>query len=102
MNGPEKTEEDKYVKAVAIQLNCWALKFKHEGIKGAPDRMVIVPMEYNKKPFFIEFKRPDGKGEVSPHQWDFIEQLEEFGFTCFICLTCEEALKVTWKYLNGT
>ena len=97
-SGPELKEENRFVEEAAIQLDCWAIKFKHEKVKGGPDRIILIK---NRKPIFIEFKRPDGKGIVSPHQIEYMAQIEDFGYSCYVCETWQEAIKVLKEYIKG-
>lgn len=85
---PEEREEKRFVKKVE-KLGCKAFKFEVHGLKGAPDRMVLIPTGAIA---FIEFKRPGG-GEVSHHQDEFIKMLRNMGFDVVVCDNWQAALK---------
>lgn len=84
---PEEREEKKFVKKVEL-LGCKAFKFEVHGLKGAPDRMVLIPTGLI---VFIEFKRPGG-GVIAHHQSEFINMLRELGFDARVFDNWLEAL----------
>jgi len=70
-------------------------KNKSSGVRaGLPDLFIII----NKKPFFIEMKRPKekgiAKGVLSQEQKSWIEKITEAGIDCYVCYGFEEAKKV--------
>ncbi len=79
--------EKEFVKQALRVEGCWAIKFKHVGIKGAPDRLVFCPGGHI---FFIEFKI--GDNTPSPHQEEFAKTLKKLGLNVHFCWTLKQAL----------
>jgi len=80
--------EEEFVKRALKEFGCWSIKFKHIGIKGAPDRIVFCPGGHV---FFIEFKR--GDNIPSPHQEEFAKTLSKLNFTVYFCYTVASAIR---------
>ena len=93
---PEEKIEKRFVKKVE-KLGCRAYKFEVHGKKGAPDRMVLLPIGII---VFIEFKRPGG-GEVSFHQEEFIDDLIELQFEARVYDSWEKPLKWIQSILDN-
>lgn len=66
-----------------------AYKLTDEHAKGFPDRTVILDGNVG----FIEFKKPDGSGKLSPHQEERIEALGALGALVRVAETTEECLQ---------
>ena len=76
--------------------SCLALKFKHQGVKGAPDRIIFLP---NGHIFFIEFKLD--YNETSPHQDEFIKMMKEhFNINTYVCFSYKEAITALEKEIK--
>jgi hypothetical protein len=91
--------EEKYCELAAAKYGLWPIKFKHVGIKGAPDRQVMCP---NNHTFYIEFKI--GKNSASEHQLKFARTLSKLGFRTYFCYTVKEAMDATaieMEYANS-
>lgn len=58
----------------------WVIKFTPVGLRGLPDRIVLIK---GGRIAFIEFKAPGQKPR--PLQLKRKRQLEGFGFACYIC-----------------
>ena len=56
---------EKRVCGLALQRGVIGLKLNVHGQTGWPDRLFLIP---GGRPLFIEFKRPGGKGVLSPKQ----------------------------------
>ena len=91
---PEEIIEKKFVASCA-SLGINAYKFKIDGTKGAPDRVVFLPKG---KVVLIEFKQPGG--ETSKHQDQFIKQLKNLGHECHVCDNWEFPLSLIQTYIN--
>lgn len=59
--------------------------------RGFPDRTVLLP---NGRTLFIEFKRRDGKGELSPQQVRTIENLRALGHEVHVLERSEDAIDI--------
>lgn len=79
--------EEEFVDIALKKYGCWSIKFKHIGIKGAPDRIVFCPGGHV---FFIEFKR--GKNDASPHQEEFAKTLKKLNFNVYFCWNVKDAI----------
>ena len=81
-----------------------AKKLKAEGVRpGVPDWWLPVPsyhprMVAPKNGLTIEFKRPGAK--PSEAQWDYIHELEAWGWSCHICSDWERAAEIVKEYLG--
>lgn len=84
---PEETIEKKFVEECK-KIGVLAYKLEIEGMKGAPDRMCLLP---NGKAIFVEFKRPNG-GSIAEHQKRFLQKLVSFGFDAFVADSWEYPL----------
>ncbi len=84
----EKNFERRVVAWFEDQDGC-CLKIKFESERGFPDRIGLLPDGFI---CFIELKRTDGKGRVSPHQTEWIKALNHMGQTAFITDSYEEFL----------
>lgn len=90
----EKDEEDAFV-VEASKIGCAAIKFKHQGMRGAPDREVFCPKA---RVIFFEFKR---EGEERTHQQiQFAKSLNKLGFEVHCVYTCEEALLILKRFIG--
>lgn len=86
MTGPEKSEEDRFVRwCEKKKLLC--LKLAAVGRRGFPDRTVFLPTG---KTLFLEFKAPRGK--ISPHQERFIYLLQQMGHLVHVVYSADEAI----------
>ena len=61
---------------------CW--KNENNGLKGIPDYSMLHP---DGRFLLVEFKRPDGKGRLSPEQRTW---LKRFPVTCHVIASYEE------------
>ena len=72
---------------------------KDGGKKGWPDFQFLYPNKMHCG-LLIEFKRPDGKGKVSPDQKRIMSSLEKVGYRCEIALTKSQAWSILEEYLS--
>jgi len=91
----EKSIEDKFVKIAMLEYSSIAFKFKRDGIKGGPDRLIFTPTGGS---FFIEFKRPGGK--VSPHQEDFKSMMKLVNVRVYFAWSLKDAIKILKKEIQ--
>lgn len=68
-----------------------AEKLHRASERGWPDRTVLLP---GGRALFIEFKRPDGKGELSPQQVRTLRDMESLGHEVHVLDTADEAIDV--------
>jgi hypothetical protein len=68
-----------------------AFKLDPKHYAGAPDRLFLIPQ---RKPVFIEFKRPDGKSKPSRLQLHIHGQIRSAGYEIHVCRSREEAVAV--------
>jgi len=66
-----------YAQASGGRLYKWA----SPGTAGVPDRILLMP---GGRIAFVEFKRPDGRGRVSPLQARRLEELNRLGFKAVV------------------
>ena len=57
-------------------------KVKVEGERGWPDRSIYLPGGFH---IMVELKRPNGKGNLSPHQIETLSRLFVLGQRAFTC-----------------
>lgn len=76
----ERDLEEWFVERVR-QLGGYAVKFSPMGIRGFPDRIVLLP---GGKIGFAELKNPNGKGRVSSAQVRAAHTLRRLGFNVII------------------
>ncbi len=93
---PEETIEKKFVEE-CNRLGIKSIKLEIAGDKGAPDQMVFLP---GGRVMFFEFKRPDGKGETSPHQIEWLENLVHLGFIAMIVDSWDTPLEMVKAYIE--
>lgn len=62
-------------------LGGMAIKLYSPGVRGRSDRLIILP---GGRMFFIEIKRPGGRGRVSPHQVKFINDVRKLGVPAYV------------------
>ena len=74
---------EKYAVQQAGFLGGWAIKLDPTGVKGIPDRLVLLP---NRPAFFLELKRPVG-GRLDAAQIVWHEQLRARGFRVYVAPT---------------
>ena len=79
---------------------CGAM-LKAEGVRaGVPDLFLAIPRgQYGG--LFVEMKRSDGKGRLSPNQKLFIEHLTRAGYATAVANGFVEARDVITSYLNA-
>ena len=80
-----------------------AVKMKRMGYKkGTPDIMVFEPTE-KYRGLFIELKRPktplSPKGDIKPHQTEWLEKLKLRGYMATVCYGFDEAKTVLDEYI---
>jgi hypothetical protein len=90
MNKSEKKLESDCCK-IARAKGLAAVKLEKNGHKGIPDRLFI---KQGGQSIFVEFKRPDGSGIVSPEQKVWAEFIGE---SHFFCSSVEEFQKILEK-----
>lgn len=81
-----------YVKALGGR----ALKLAILGIRGFPDRTILLPGGHI---FFIEFKKPGKHLTAGQSKWKAL--LESFGFRVYVCHSIKEAEKVVDHYIKN-
>jgi len=75
------------------------IRLTQEGmLAGVPDVLVFA---LNRPTLAIEFKRPDGKGKVSPEQQGVGLQLEGVGAIVRVATSAEQARDYLTGWLNG-
>jgi hypothetical protein len=75
------------------------IRLTQEGmLAGVPDVLVFA---LNRPTLAIEFKRPDGKGKVSPEQMDVGVQFEGVGAIVRVATSAEQARDYLTGWLNG-
>ena len=90
MNHPEQVFERRCVAEARRQgWTCW--KNEHNGMKGIPDYSILHP---DGRFLLVEFKRPDGKGRMSPQQMTWKAR---FPNTVFLVDSFEALLSVLEK-----
>lgn len=82
----------------ANSLGCWPLKLKLNGLRGFPDRSILMP---NGKIIFIEFKSPTGKGKVSPQQKAVLKKISDLKFPAYVIDDLEIAKQILMEHLNN-
>lgn len=81
----------------AKSKGCRALKLIENGKRGFPDRSILCP---GGRIFYIEFKRPGKKHEVSAGQIKTMSVLESLGFECHVCDDLDEAKNILNVFLG--
>lgn len=85
--GPEaKVEAD--IVAWATSMGGVALKLKLEGVRGFPDRTILLPGGIL---LFVEVKEPKG-GVVSQQQKDWIKKLTALGFLVIVATSLPQVV----------
>jgi len=92
---PEERIEKRFVEECR-QLGVDAYKFEIPGIRGAPDRMVLMP---EGKILFVEFKVPLGK--LSSQQRVFIKRLQMKRFEVMVATDVDEPLRKVKEIMRG-
>lgn len=82
----EQRLEQKIVSLIKAK-NGMCFKWVSPGFTGVPDRIAVMP---GGKIFFIEVKRPDGKGRVSKRQQRVGDQLRALGCTVLVVNKMED------------
>ena len=82
----KELEQWAYAKAKAAG----ALLLKQTSQTGIPDRILMAPQAF----CFIEFKRPDGKGRLSPSQYVTHKRLREKGFAVYVVDSKEQFMNI--------
>ena len=83
---------EKTVKFGALTMGVTSWKMNAAGERGKPDQMFLIP---GGRPFFIEFKRPDGV--LSMHQRVMIERLRHYGYDVEVHYEVQSALDAIKK-----
>jgi hypothetical protein len=86
---PETIIEDDYMQWVRHTDGIVALKLILFSQMGWPDRTIFT----NGHTFFIEFKTLTGR--LSPQQKHWRTILERLGFTYYVCISSDEAIRKT-------
>ena len=75
-----------------------AARLKAEGVRaGVYDVLLPLPMPpYNG--LWLELKRSDGKGRLSPKQKEFKSDMEAKGYKCVVCLGTGAAIEAITEY----
>jgi len=85
--GPEaKVETD--IVGWATSNGGVALKLKIDGVRGFPDRTILMPGGIV---LFVEVKKPKG-GVVSQQQKDWVRRLTALGFLCIVATSLEQVV----------
>lgn len=82
----KELEQWAYAKAKAAG----ALLLKQTSQTGIPDRLLMKPTAF----CFVEFKRPDGKGRLSPSQYVTHKRLREKGFAVYVVDSKEQFINI--------
>lgn len=82
----EESRLERRLKREIKKRNGLALKFTSPGMRGVPDRLILLPGE---KIYFIEMKAPGKKPR--PLQIKRAKQLKALGFSVY-CLDSDEAI----------
>ena len=82
----ESKLEDQICSAVH-NLGGIAIKVESPSKRGRADRLIILP---GGVVFFVEVKRPDGKGQLSSHQLQFARDVRDLGVPVYVISQFEE------------
>ena len=85
MKGPEAIIEEAIVNW-AKSIGGLALKLKIDGVRGFPDRTLLLPGGIV---VFVEVKKRKG-GVVSRQQEQWLRKLQELGFQAFVATSLEQ------------
>lgn len=91
----EIDEEKAFVRHVKAR-GYKAEKLMRASERGFPDRTVLLP---NGRTLFIEMKRPDSKGELSPQQIRTLADMETLGHWAYVCESADEAIDIFEAHL---
>lgn len=90
----EATLERKFVSAIK-RLGGYAIKFAPVGVKGFPDRIVLMP---GGRIGFAELKNPSGRGQMSPAQVRATATLARLGFPVIVSHDFDELMEWVEKW----
>ena len=94
LSNPLEKDIEKECCAHARSLGIAALKLALIGLRGFPDRTLLVPQG---KVIFVEFKR-DSNCKLSPSQEKYKELLERLGFKYYVVYSLEQFKDILWIY----
>lgn len=97
----EHTTYEDYIFHIANERTCSpqeGRRLKRMGVmKGVSDLFVAIPRgEYHG--MFLELKTQNGA--ISPHQYDFLERMEQQGYRCAVAKGYTEARALLAEYLG--
>lgn len=84
------TEKELEQWAYAKAKSAGMLLLKQTSQTGIPDRILMTPKAF----CFIEFKRSDGKGRLSPSQYVTHKRLRERGYTVHVVDSKEQFINI--------
>ena len=84
--GIAEREVEEYLMGRVKELDGLCLKFVSPGKRGAPDRIVCLPLHPT---YFVEVKRPRG-GRLAPHQVRYHEALRAAGQMVWVLWSKED------------
>lgn len=83
-------------KSRGMQMN----RLKKQGLKAGVADIFLPVAKDGRHGLYIEMKRSDGKGRVSPEQKEFLSAMTVNGYACAVCHGADEAIREISEYMN--
>ena len=76
------------------------IKLKKQGVKVGVLDLFLPAARHGYHGLYIEMKRRDGKGRLSPEQKEFSADISEAGYLCVTCNGADEAIAEIKNYME--